>query len=97
MSVGSHEEANRKIDPPAGMILQTAVSLPFKIKQWSMFLSSLAEPEVTLQHLLTHTTGLGDTLLQMREMLANEASLEQMFAATCRVPLRASFSVTWLR
>jgi len=43
--------------------------------------------EVTLQNLLTHTAGLPDTLPQMHQLLARQASLEEMFAATCRVPL----------
>src|SRR5215471_15981629 len=43
--------------------------------------------EVTLQNLLTHTAGLPDTLPQMHELLTRQASLEEMFAATCRVPL----------
>jgi beta-lactamase class C len=43
--------------------------------------------EVTLQNLLTHTAGLPDTLPQMHELLSRQASLEEMFAASCRVPL----------
>ncbi len=43
--------------------------------------------EVTLQNLLTHTAGLPETLPQIQQLLAREASLEEMFAATCRVPL----------
>jgi CubicO group peptidase (beta-lactamase class C family) len=43
--------------------------------------------EVTLGNLLTHTTGLPDTLPPMAQLLARQVSLEEMFAATCRVPL----------
>jgi len=43
--------------------------------------------EVTLENLLTHTAGLPDTLPHMHELLARQASLEEMFAATCKVPL----------
>jgi len=43
--------------------------------------------EITLRNLLTHTAGLPDTLPQTYEMLANGATLKQMFEATCSVPL----------
>jgi CubicO group peptidase (beta-lactamase class C family) len=43
--------------------------------------------EVTLANLLTHTSGLPDTLPQMNQLLARQASLGEMFAATCRLPL----------
>ena len=43
--------------------------------------------EVTLGNLLTHTAGLPDTLPQMHQMVARQASLEEMFAATCKLPL----------
>jgi CubicO group peptidase (beta-lactamase class C family) len=43
--------------------------------------------EVTVQHLLTHTAGLPETLPQIHQLFARQASLEEMFSATCRVPL----------
>jgi CubicO group peptidase (beta-lactamase class C family) len=43
--------------------------------------------DITIQNLLTHTAGLPDVLPQMHEMTAREATLEEMFAATCKVPL----------
>jgi CubicO group peptidase (beta-lactamase class C family) len=43
--------------------------------------------EVTIQHLLTHTAGLPDTLPQLRQLLAREAGLDEFFAATCQLAL----------
>lgn len=43
--------------------------------------------EITVQNLLTHTAGLPDMLPQMHQLMSRGAGLEQMFAATCKVPL----------
>jgi CubicO group peptidase (beta-lactamase class C family) len=43
--------------------------------------------QVTIENLLTHTAGLPDNLLQIRRLLARQAGLDEMFAATCKVPL----------
>jgi hypothetical protein len=43
--------------------------------------------QVTIQNLLTHTAGLPDNLPQIRQMQARQAGLEEIFAATCNVPL----------
>jgi beta-lactamase class C len=43
--------------------------------------------EVTIQNLLTHTAGLPDNLPQIRQLMARQAGLNEMFAATCKVPL----------
>jgi beta-lactamase class C len=43
--------------------------------------------EVTIQNLLTHTAGLPDNLPQIRQLLARQARLNEIFAAACNVPL----------
>jgi tetratricopeptide (TPR) repeat protein len=43
--------------------------------------------QVTIQNLLTHTAGLPDNLPQIRQMQARQAGLDEIFAATCNVPL----------
>jgi CubicO group peptidase (beta-lactamase class C family) len=43
--------------------------------------------DVTIQNLLTHTAGLPDSVPQIRQLLARQAELNEIFAATCKVPL----------
>ncbi len=43
--------------------------------------------DVTIQNLLTHTAGLPDSVPQMSQLLARQAGLSEIFAATCNVPL----------
>ncbi len=43
--------------------------------------------QVTIQNLLTHTAGLPDNLPQIRQMQERQAGLDEIFAATCNVPL----------
>jgi len=43
--------------------------------------------EVTIQNLLTHTAGLPDNLPQIHQLLARQVGLDEIFAATCKVPL----------
>jgi CubicO group peptidase (beta-lactamase class C family) len=43
--------------------------------------------EVTIQNLLTHTAGLPDNLPQINQMLVRQVGLDEIFAATCKVPL----------
>ena len=43
--------------------------------------------DVTIQNLLTHTAGLPDSVPEIRQLLARQAGLSEIFAATCNVPL----------
>jgi CubicO group peptidase (beta-lactamase class C family) len=43
--------------------------------------------QVTIQNLLTHTSGLPDNLPQIHQLLSRQAGLDEIFAMTCKVPL----------
>jgi CubicO group peptidase (beta-lactamase class C family) len=43
--------------------------------------------DVTIQNLLTHTAGLPDSLPEFRQLLNQQAGLDEFFKVTCKVPL----------
>jgi CubicO group peptidase (beta-lactamase class C family) len=43
--------------------------------------------QITIQNLLTHSSGLPDNLPQIHQLLSRQAGLDEIFATTCKVPL----------
>jgi CubicO group peptidase (beta-lactamase class C family) len=43
--------------------------------------------EVTIQNLLTHTSGLPESVPQIQQMFKHQATLDEIFTATCQTPL----------
>jgi CubicO group peptidase (beta-lactamase class C family) len=63
------------------------LALPDRVVRFVPEFRGEGRDQVTIQNLLTHTAGLPDNLTQIRQLQARQTGLDEIFAATCNVPL----------